>query len=183
MLTPADIDKKQFTTTRIKEGYDQAEVDEFLDRVVVDYARTVELLRDANGRAERLKTALEATSDAPTQMLPTTGAERILVAAQRTAELVEAEAREEADRIVREAGGKAAQVIEEADEAARKIRYQVDAEVSVARTNARDELNQIAAQRDQLKDEIAQLEEARRQHRSWLQATLAQMDEKEATDG
>lgn len=33
MLTPADIDSKQFATTRLREGYDQDEVDTFLDQV------------------------------------------------------------------------------------------------------------------------------------------------------
>ena len=37
MLTPADINSKQFATTRLKEGYDQVDVDDFLDRVQADY--------------------------------------------------------------------------------------------------------------------------------------------------
>jgi len=32
-LTPEDVRNKQFSTVRLKEGYDEDEVDEFLDRV------------------------------------------------------------------------------------------------------------------------------------------------------
>ena len=31
--TPRDIHEKKFTTTRLKQGYDMSEVDEFLDEI------------------------------------------------------------------------------------------------------------------------------------------------------
>jgi DivIVA domain-containing protein len=41
MILPADINRKQFGSTRLKEGYDQNEVDEFLDRVEEDYSSVI----------------------------------------------------------------------------------------------------------------------------------------------
>jgi DivIVA domain-containing protein len=128
MIEPADIDHIQFSTTRIREGYDQDEVDAFLDRVKVDYTFALAQLgglQKANDELRRqLNAARSAQSEAPTTVTPQTPsavAEKLLTVAQQTADQHVAEARAEADRIVREAGGKAAAVIGEADEAAKKI--------------------------------------------------------------
>ncbi|MFD8396512.1 DivIVA domain-containing protein [Streptomyces sp. NPDC059680] len=40
-LTPEDVRKKQFTTTRLREGYDEEEVDAFLDKVEAELTRLV----------------------------------------------------------------------------------------------------------------------------------------------
>lgn len=37
MLTPQQIDTKRFTVVRLRSGYDQDEVDNFMDRVIRDY--------------------------------------------------------------------------------------------------------------------------------------------------
>ncbi len=49
-LTPEDVQNKEFTTVRLREGYDMQEVDEFLDEVEAELAR---LLRenDDSGRS------------------------------------------------------------------------------------------------------------------------------------
>ena len=111
MLTPADIDSKQFSTTRLKEGYDQNEVDTFLDRVQEDYAFALQQLK----KLESDNTALRRQADRQeTVILPKAEAPSA-VAEQKS------EAQAEADRVVREAGGRAARVIEEASDAAAKI--------------------------------------------------------------
>src|SRR3954452_10322605 len=38
-LTPEDVQKKQFSTVRFKEGYDEEEVDAFLDEVEAELRR------------------------------------------------------------------------------------------------------------------------------------------------
>jgi len=38
-LTPADVRNKQFSTTRLRPGYDEEEVDAFLDEVEVELDR------------------------------------------------------------------------------------------------------------------------------------------------
>lgn len=40
-LTPNDVLNKQFATTRLKEGYDQDEVDDFLDEVLAEFQRLI----------------------------------------------------------------------------------------------------------------------------------------------
>ena len=51
-LTPEDVQNKQFTTVRLREGYDMQEVDEFLDEVEAELVRL--LRRTTNfGRSSR----------------------------------------------------------------------------------------------------------------------------------
>jgi DivIVA domain-containing protein len=38
-LTPEDVVSKRFTTTKFRDGYDQDEVDDFLDEVVEEMRR------------------------------------------------------------------------------------------------------------------------------------------------
>ena len=38
-LTPEDVQNKEFTTVRLREGYDMQEVDEFLDEVEAELSR------------------------------------------------------------------------------------------------------------------------------------------------
>jgi len=40
-LSPEDILSKRFLTTKFREGYDQDEVDDFLDEVVLEFRRVV----------------------------------------------------------------------------------------------------------------------------------------------
>ncbi|WP_066038979.1 DivIVA domain-containing protein [Herbiconiux solani] len=59
-LTPEDVVNKRFSQTKFREGYDQDEVDDFLDEVVVE-------LRRLTQENEELKAKLEsgASSEAP----------------------------------------------------------------------------------------------------------------------
>ena len=40
-LSPEDILSKRFLTTKFREGYDQDEVDDFLDEVVLEFRRVL----------------------------------------------------------------------------------------------------------------------------------------------
>jgi DivIVA domain-containing protein len=134
MLSPADIDSKQFGTTRLKEGYDQDEVDAFLDNLQKDYAflqQTVAKLDDENATLRRI---VEASKEAPTATLevrkdpPSFVAEKLLEVAAEAARQVEEEAQAKAEETVREAGGRGARIIEEATEAAERIKSEALAE-------------------------------------------------------
>ena len=58
-LTPEDVVNKRFQPTKFREGYDQDEVDDFLDEIVVE-------LRRLNAENEDLRRQLaEAVADAP----------------------------------------------------------------------------------------------------------------------
>lgn len=177
MITPADIDKKEFGATRLREGYDQNEVDDFLDQVVAAYSAVI---AERNRLAEEvtlLRRRLEAaSSEAATTVLPTTpagSAEKILVAAQKTAEQVEADANTEAGQI--KAAARA-----EADD----IRLAARREATDLRESAETErqriLNQLKTQQTELEESIEILKSKRSGYKSWLRASLSRIEEEEA---
>ena len=105
-MIPADIDKKEFKTTRVKEGYDQDEVDNFLDAVAVEWEAAETALTQKDAEITRLKRELaeaQRIADAydVTQPIPvppaSESAARILEFAQRTADDVMADAKAQAD--------------------------------------------------------------------------------------
>jgi DivIVA domain-containing protein len=59
-LTPEDVANKQFTSTRLKPGYDETEVDEFLDEVEAELTR---LYRENDELRSKLTTAQHAASE------------------------------------------------------------------------------------------------------------------------
>ena len=122
MMDPRVIDSKQFGTTRLKEGYDQDEVDNFLDLVAAELRRVQQELAKAQQENEILR---RRPAEAPTvamQQPPSIVAEKLLQAAEEAARTYEAEAKARADEIVREAGAQGARVVEEAQAAAEKIK-------------------------------------------------------------
>lgn len=169
MITPADIDKKKFGTTRLKEGYDQDEVDAFLDRVAAEYRQTLKQMAEQQEEIGRLRRALDsAKNEAATQVLPVApaaSAERILVAAQRTADQVEAEANIEAGRI-RAVARAEAESLKGAAEAERQTI-----------------LNQLESERSGLEEQIEILKSKRSGYKSWLRSSLAKIEEEEASGG
>src|SRR5215203_5387144 len=71
-LTPEDVANKQFTSTRLKPGYDETEVDEFLDEVEAELTRLYrenDELRSklaAAGRGEPTQAPVETRPNTPT---------------------------------------------------------------------------------------------------------------------
>lgn len=80
-LTPEDVINKRFQPTKFREGYDQDEVDDFLDEIVVE-------LRRLNQENTDLKQQLEAAGQpvAPKDSAPSPVSEPGLPAAEDTAE-------------------------------------------------------------------------------------------------
>ncbi|KZX20090.1 DivIVA domain-containing protein [Rathayibacter tanaceti] len=81
-LTPEDVVNKRFQPTKFREGYDQDEVDDFLDEVVVE-------LRRLNQENEELRQRLSSgdsrtsdtrVSDAPRESIPAPVAEEAVAA-------------------------------------------------------------------------------------------------------
>jgi cell division initiation protein len=93
-LTPLDIQQVEFR--RSFKGYDEREVDEFLDRLTEDFAAALDEAQRLRDRAEGGLGAVVAG-----------GGDR-RAAAERTAEEIVRKAREDAERIVREAEQRAA---------------------------------------------------------------------------
>src|SRR5215475_4131720 len=127
-LTPEDVRNKQFTTVRLREGYDEDEVDQFLDEVEAELTR---LLRDNDELRAKLAAATRAAAagvpiDRKDDLIPTPpgppvvaagppdGAARVLALAQQTADQAIAEARNEANKIMGDARAKADAVEREA---------------------------------------------------------------------
>ncbi|WP_084719133.1 protein kinase domain-containing protein [Streptacidiphilus carbonis] len=59
-LTPEDVSKKQFTTVRLREGYDMKQVDDFLDAVEAELTRLIGEVEDLHANNEDLSTKLKA---------------------------------------------------------------------------------------------------------------------------
>ncbi len=49
-LTPADVRNKQFSTTRLRPGYDEEEVDAFLDEVEAELDRLIQENEELRGK-------------------------------------------------------------------------------------------------------------------------------------
>src|SRR5881392_675418 len=91
-LTPEDVANKRFTTTRFRNGYDEDEVDEFLDEVEAELAR---LIQENKTLAARAAGAAAAPPPPPPLAEPAPPPEpeggqeaalRTLLLAQRTAD-------------------------------------------------------------------------------------------------
>jgi DivIVA domain-containing protein len=158
-LTPADVRNKQFSTTRLRPGYDEEEVDAFLDEVEVELDRLIqenEELRSKLAECLRGGKAVSALSSplaepepemlAPEPIMPEPErrpepvmrmpvednmdtAARVLALAQQTADQAIADARREADETL----GRARR---EADEILGKARRQAEQVTADARARA-----------------------------------------------
>jgi len=158
-LTPADVRNKQFSTTRLRPGYDEEEVDAFLDEVEAELDRLIqdneelraklaEVLRGGGGK-QPVSAALNAPHiepapelephreperrPEPVMMKPVEDnmdtAARVLALAQQTADQAIADARREADETL----GRARR---EADDILTKARRQSEQITSDARARA-----------------------------------------------
>jgi DivIVA domain-containing protein len=136
-LTPQDVQTKEFATTRFKPGYDEEEVDAFLDEVEAELNRLLTENADLRNRINQMQVAAAA---APAQVAPAAepaaaaapepvmaaavpvaaaeapdqAALRTLQMAQRTADSAVAEAKAEADKMVTDARNRATELEREA---------------------------------------------------------------------
>lgn len=120
-ITPADIEKKTFSTAL--RGYDLDEVDDFLDEMVVAVRELEEELGRARVRIAELEqgqgTTKASTGEAvapPSPGVDESAVGRALVAAQQAADRILEEARSEADRLVGEARSEADNFAKEREE-------------------------------------------------------------------
>lgn len=147
-LTPEDVQNKEFTTVRLREGYDMQEVDEFLDEVEAELARMQrenDELRDKlsavtrggglAGSAEPIQAPRQAEApkapeappsasaapSAPAGVQPSDAAAKVLALAQRTADELVADSKSEADRLINEAKARAEKLDSESKAKAAKI--------------------------------------------------------------
>lgn len=117
-LTPLDIHNKEFS--RGFRGYDEDEVNDFLDQIIKDYET---LIREKNDLEQKVKNTEEKLSHFSN--IETTLNKSILVA-QETAEEVKQNANKEAKLIVMEAKKNADRIINEALEKSRKVTLNIE---------------------------------------------------------
>lgn len=117
-LTPLDIHNKEFT--RGLRGYDQDEVNEFLDQVIKDYEIVIREKKELNREVEQLKEKLGHFSNIEETL------NKSILIAQQAAEDVKGNATKESKLIVREAEKNADRIINESLEKSRKIEIEVE---------------------------------------------------------
>ncbi len=186
-LSPEDVQNKLFTTVRLREGYEQAEVDEFLDEVEAELTR---LLKENDDLRTKLAEAGGDDAAAPVEAKPTKGAAattpspvkpqevvvrkgddigaaaaRVLNMAQRTADDVVSEAREEADKLLDDARVKADEVDRETRERTTALEQQLEEERRTA-------LDSLQEEKGRLEREVETLRSFEREYRGRLRTFL-----------
>jgi DivIVA domain-containing protein len=137
---PEDVLNKNFTATQFRRGYDEHEVDDFLDEIVVELRR---LTNDNDDLAKQLKTCMEDKAVIPPEAKDKIAAVRMSV--------------EQAEK---EAGARIAKANADADhveaQAAERVRAEKDSGLRIARANAdADRAEALAAQRKKEAEETA----------------------------
>ena len=117
-LTPMDIHNKEFT--RSFRGYDDDEVDQFLDEIVEEFERLYKENIDLKDRLAMLADQISNYKTMENTLKET------LVTAQKAADEVSESAQKKSDLIVQEAEGKARTIIDEANNKVNEIKKEFD---------------------------------------------------------
>ena len=202
-LTPADVHNVAFKKPSIgKRGYDEDEVDAFLDVVEAELARLIEENNDLTSRlssyeaggtpaARPAPVAEAAPAAAPaaaaTAVAAADGhvqAARLLGLAQETADRLTAEAKTESDRVLADAQSQSDALITDAttraEAAERDSRIRADALDKEAQSKYDEVIGRLADERITLERKIEDLRVYEREYRgrlkSWISEQLAQLD-------
>ena len=148
-VTPKDINEKQFRDAW--RGYNQEEVDDFLDRVAEAVETTQRENEALRGRNLELEQALSTTREAE-EMLKKT-----LVTAQRAAEEAIAKAKAKAEQLVSEAEARARganeearKIIEAAESDANRKTIEIEAEAKERRRDLDAAIGRLSAYQSEL---------------------------------
>ncbi|MBI2874755.1 MAG: DivIVA domain-containing protein [Firmicutes bacterium] len=106
-LTPLDVHNKEFS--RVFRGYDEAQVDEFLDRIVIDLEALLRENAELKDKVSRLSEMQDAI-------------QRALLVAQEAADELRAEAEKARDETIQEARRQAGEILKEAEAQAEEAR-------------------------------------------------------------
>ncbi|GGM20753.1 septum formation initiator [Paraliobacillus quinghaiensis] len=117
-LTPLDIHNKEFT--RGFRGYDEDEVNEFLDQVIKDYELVMRDKKELKNQVEDMKERLGHFSNIEETL------NKSILIAQETAEEVKGNANKESKLIIKEAEKNADRIINEALQKSRRIAIEVE---------------------------------------------------------
>lgn len=117
-LTPLDIHNKEFR--RGLRGYDEDQVNEFLDQVIKDYELVIREKKDLIDRVNEVEGKLDHFSNIETTL------NKSILVAQETAEDVKRNADKEAKLIIKEAEKNADRIINEALAKSRKVSLEIE---------------------------------------------------------
>jgi len=161
-LTPEDVVNKRFQSTKFREGYDQDEVDDFLDEVVVELRRLTQENEELRARITEgggvIAETVSAPAVVPADVVPepvkaapapvaavvpepideTAGTTNLLQLARRLHEEHVKEGAEKRDALIAEGHATAARVIAEAEAKQREQMKVLDQERSVLETKIDD---------------------------------------------
>lgn len=117
-LTPLDIHNKEFT--RSFRGYDEDEVNDFLDKVIKDYELVIREKKDLEEKVSSLSERLGHFTNIEETL------NRSILVAQETAEEVTGNANKESKLIIKEAEKNADRIINESLSKSRRISMEVE---------------------------------------------------------
>jgi cell division initiation protein len=145
VLTPMDIHNKEFS--RSFRGYDEDEVDQFLDNIVDDFEKLYKENIEAKERINTLKAQIDQYRTMEKTLKDT------LVTAQKTADEVTALAQKKSEMILREAEEQARQIRESANrdviEAKREL-FETKKQIQILKTKIRSLLESYIEQIEDL---------------------------------
>src|SRR5680860_555012 len=186
-LTPEDVVNKRFQSTKFREGYDQDEVDDFLDEVVVELRRLTQENEELRARItdgggvvpeavnvpaavaapEPVVVPEPATATAaavPEPVDETAGTTNLLQLARRLHEEHVKEGAEKRDALIAEGHATAARVIAESE------------------AKQRDQINVLEKERSTLETKVEELRTFEREYRQKLKSYIeGQLHELDAT--
>lgn len=185
-LTPEDVVNKQFQQTKFREGYDQDEVDDFLDEVVVELRR---LLQENQELQAKLDAAGSGTAERPAEPVAAAPAAAAPVAAAPVVQPAPAQddsessssllqlARRLHDEHVREGAEKRDALIAEGHATAARV-------VAEAEAKQRAQMNVLNEERSKLEKKIDGLREFEREYRQKLRGYIeSQLKDLDANGG
>lgn len=131
-LTPLDIHNKEFS--RSFRGYDEDQVNEFLDQVIKDYEALIRENKDLHNQTVALQERLDHFTNIEDSLSKT------IIVAQEAADEVRSNAKKEAQLILKEAEKNADRIINESLTRSRKVALEIEElkkQASIYRTRFR----------------------------------------------
>ncbi|HFL0420760.1 DivIVA domain-containing protein [Enterococcus faecium] len=142
-LTPLDIQNKTFPTKM--RGYNQDEVDDFLDLVVRDYEELTQRNRELEKAVKHSEEKLEYFNELKDAL------NQSIIVAQDTADKVKTSASKESEVIVTSAQNKADELVANAEKRAHQLTTDAEEKARKILTDAAEKARQLATETEDLK--------------------------------
>lgn len=175
-LLPEDVVNKRFQQTKFREGYDQDEVDDFLDEIVVELRRLTSENDDLRSKLDAAEARLEGGQSAAPARPASTPAPAVVDDSSATASANDllTLARRLHEEHVREGVEKRDALIAEGHETATRL-------VAEAEATVKAQFSILETEKATLKGQIAELtgfeKEYREKLRGFISAQLLELDE------